>query len=269
MNKDYRLIQVIESVDNKTGEEILIFELTPVKYNSSKTEFNFNPFPSEKNDFFIYLKDSKIENYYTSNPESIKTMNLSEFNKFLIKTPEGIRKSYFHNDLDKLRENSELWYSGAIAEINSGNQIAFTFSHIESTNFTYGPNYDEDRFDVIPSEYSDIELEEEENYIVIDKNSVVFCFKNINGIFTRIKGKVTNIEGDKFGRITKIDTLSNWALTDNVPISYEFNKPPINPLQKSDRNSIVTVFGNNSFGVSIRTQWSLLFGKYLGKVKFN
>lgn len=268
MKEDYRLIQVIESVDNKTGEEILIFEMTPVEYNSNRTDYNFKPFPDEKNDFFIYLKSLEIENFYTSNPESIKTINLLEFNDFLIKTPEGTRKSYFYNELDKLRENSELWYSGAIEEINAGNQIAFSFSHIESTNFTYGPNYDNDNLDVVPSEYSDIELEEEENYVVIDKDSVTFCFKKNDGIYTRIKGKVTNIEGDKFGRITKIDTLSNWALTDNVPITYEFNKPPIKPLQKSDRNSTVTVFGNR-FEVNIRTQWSLLFGKYIGKVKFN
>lgn len=268
MDKEYRLIQVIESVDNKTGEDIIIFEMTPIEYNYNETDYNFNPSPSVKNDFFVYLKNSNIENYYLSNPEDIKSINLSEFNDFLIKTPEGIRKTYFSNELNKLRENSELWYSGAIEEINAGNQVAFVFSNIELAFFTFGPNYDNDESDVVPSKQSDIEFEEEENYVVIDKNSVTFSFKKSNGIYTRIKGKITNIEGDKFGRITKIDTLSNWALTNNVPIRYEFNKTPIKPLQKSDRNCVITVFGN-AYEAKIRTQWSLFFGNYMGKVQFN
>lgn len=267
MKENFRLIQVIESTDNKTGEEMTIFELTPIDYNLNRTGYNFNTEPSPKNYFFACENNSEYENFFMNDPEEIKNIDFAKFVLNLIKTPEGIRKTYFTKYLENERKRSELWYSKATEEIENGKQVAFKFSHIEYSIFTYGDDYDNNKMDLIPSSTSDIEFQEQENYLVIDKNTVIFSFKNDNGIFTRIKGKITLIESDKFGRFTKIQTLSNWALSDNVPISYEFNTEPLRPLSKSYRNVVISIFGNN-FEPYIKMQWSLLFAEYMGIVQF-
>ena len=103
MKKDYRLIQIIESIDNLTKEDILIFEMTPVEYNSAKTGYNFNPMPSTKNHYFVYPNRGDIEEYYLTDPEDVKTINLANFNDYLIKTPEGVRKTFFIKEFDEMR----------------------------------------------------------------------------------------------------------------------------------------------------------------------
>lgn len=108
MKIDYRLIQVIESIDNITKENILIFEMTPVEYSSGKTGYNFNPMPSAKNHYFVYQNRADIEDYYLTDPENIKTINLEDFNDYLIKTPEGLRKTFFIKEFDEIRMSKKL-----------------------------------------------------------------------------------------------------------------------------------------------------------------
>lgn len=266
--KEYRLVQLLESIDNLTKEEILIFELSPIQYNLNRTGYDFNSEPSLNNHFFIFPNDKQIEEQFLKNAEEIIEINLDDFNSQIIKTPEGIRKTFFSKEISKSREKKDFWYSNAIEEIKNDKQIGFSFSHIESATFTYGPDYDNNNSDLIPSEYCDIELEQQENYIIIDKDSTLFCFRNPNGILTRIKGKTTSIESDQSGRIIKVETLSNWALTDDVTIHYDFNKIPLKPLQKSERNAVITVFGDK-YEPIIKMQWTLSFGNYMGAIQFN
>jgi len=104
MKKEYRLIQVIESVDNIIREEIEIFELTPIEYNFHKTGYNFNPGPSAKNHFFIYEKSENMTSKFLDNPENIKEMDLTQFELKIIETPEGNRNTYFSENLAKKRK---------------------------------------------------------------------------------------------------------------------------------------------------------------------
>lgn len=104
MKNEYRLIQVIESVDNIIREEIEIFELTPIDYNFRKSGYNFNPEPSAKNHFFIYEKSENMASNFLNNPEEIKEMDLSQFELKVIKTPEGNRNTYFSENLAKKRK---------------------------------------------------------------------------------------------------------------------------------------------------------------------
>ncbi|WP_291097493.1 MULTISPECIES: hypothetical protein [unclassified Flavobacterium] len=103
MVKEFRLIQVIESVDNITRDEIEIFELTPIEYNFNKTGYNFIPEPSAKNYFFIYQTSENAGSEFMNNPEEIKTMDLTQFELKTIKTPEGERKTFFSNRLAEKR----------------------------------------------------------------------------------------------------------------------------------------------------------------------
>lgn len=104
MEKDYRLIQIIESRDNITREKILIFEMALVEYNFNRTGYNFIPNPSVNNHFFVYPNKSDIENYYLSEPEEIKTIDINDFNDYLIETPEGVRKTFYIKEFDERRK---------------------------------------------------------------------------------------------------------------------------------------------------------------------
>jgi hypothetical protein len=267
MEKEYRLIQIIESRDNISGEDIVIFELTQTEYNHSGSGYTFNPETSPKNHFFVYENSPNIIKKFLTNPEEIKSMNLKQFESKLVKTPEGLRRTFYSEKISAKRNQSDFWYSGAIESIENDKQVAFQFSHVESSGFDYGDNYDEDTNDLIPYDQSDIELEDETNFIVVDKHKVIFSFQNSQGIYTRIKGKVISIETFENGQISRIKTSSNWALTDGVPVNYEFEKTPISPLNKSDRNIVVSVLGSKS-EPSIKRQWTLMFGNYMGEVTF-
>lgn len=104
MKKEYRLIQVIESVDNIIREEIEIFELTPIEYSFREISYNFNPTPSAKNHFFIYEKSENMSSNFLDYPENIKEMDLSQFELIVIETPEGSRNTFFSKNLAKKRK---------------------------------------------------------------------------------------------------------------------------------------------------------------------
>ena len=108
MKKEYRLIQIIESVDNITKENILIFEMTPVEYNSNNTGYNFNTLPSPNNHFFVYQNRPEIEDQFLTDPENIKTLDLEDFNEYSIKTPEGLRKTFFLKEFDEIRMSRRM-----------------------------------------------------------------------------------------------------------------------------------------------------------------
>lgn len=101
----YRLIQVIESVDNITKSKIDIFELTPVSYNSDSSEYNFNTLSSTDNDFFIYDNSEMMESFFMSHSNEIIELDIIDFEMKLINTPEGLRKTYFSKKLSELRNN--------------------------------------------------------------------------------------------------------------------------------------------------------------------
>ena len=104
MIKEFRLIQVIESVDNITRDDIEIFELTPIEFNHKKTGYNCIPEPSANNYFFIYQTSDNASNEFMDNPEQIKTMDLTQFEQINIQTQEGIRKTFFSNKLAEKRK---------------------------------------------------------------------------------------------------------------------------------------------------------------------
>lgn len=104
MLNEFRLIQLIESIDNITKDEIEIYEMTPIEYNFNKIGYNFNPVPSTNNYFFIYLKSENLEADFMYNREEIMQMDLTEFELKIIKTPEGERKSFFSKKLIEKRK---------------------------------------------------------------------------------------------------------------------------------------------------------------------
>jgi hypothetical protein len=261
---DFRLIQVIENFDKVIQKDILLFEFSPVDYQNSG--YQFSP-DSENNIFIVCENSSDIENYYMSQKDEIISIELDDFDLVLIKNNEEIKKTYLEKNYSRIRTKRIFWHGDAIKDIESDKQIAFKFSHCQDATFDYGKNYTEFNDDVIPSTYAEMDIKEEINYLVIDKQTVAFCFQNRNGVFTRIKGKIQRIDSDEFGRIKKIETLSNWALTDNEIVIYEFDNNPIKFFEKSERNATVTVRGRKS-QPSIRVQWSLLFGENLGIVQF-
>lgn len=103
---EFRLIQLIKSIDDITKDEIEIYEMTPIIYNIDKTGYNFTTLPSTNNYFFIYLTSENLEEDFMSNPEEIKTMNFDKYEFKIIKTPEGDRKSFFSNKLIERRKIS-------------------------------------------------------------------------------------------------------------------------------------------------------------------
>lgn len=104
MIKEFRLIQVIESVDNITRDIIEIFELTLIEFNYKKTGYNFIAEPSANNYFFIYQASDNACSEFTDNPEEIKTLDLNQFERVNIQTPEGVRKTFFSNKLAEKRK---------------------------------------------------------------------------------------------------------------------------------------------------------------------
>lgn len=105
MKNDYRLVQVIESIDNITKRPIDIFEMFLIQYNYSRTGYVFVPAPSAKNHFFIYDRSENMEEYYMENKEEIITLDTEDFFKKEIRTPEGIRQTFFSKNLYILRTN--------------------------------------------------------------------------------------------------------------------------------------------------------------------
>lgn len=267
MIKEYRLIQIIESIDNITNKDITIFELTPITRNSNNTGYNFTPYPSNKNDYYVFDNSELDELNIIENKEEIIEIDSELFVERLIKTNDGYRKTFFSMLVCFFREDED-WYPTGTDLFENNKQIGFKFSHSETAFFTEGDNYsDDNKYDLIPTDYSDIKFEEETNYVVIDKNQVYFSFEKSNGIFTRIKGKVIKVEKNKNNRIISIETLSNFALSDNIRVTYEINSIPLQPLKSSENNIIVTVYGTE-FQPYIRAQWSLFFGKFMGEVMF-
>ena len=265
---EYRLIQIIESVDNLTNERIEIFEMATIEYNNSNTEYFYSPSTNNKNHFFILTQEDILKYGFSNKKEKIIFIDLSEFDLFLIKDGNEIKKTFFSKRLSKLRENRDNWNSYAQGSIELGKTVGYIFSHIEEMNLTYGPNYDEDYNDLVPTQYSELEIQEQENYLIIDKVMVQFGFKIQNGISIRINGIITNKEYNEKGGIKKIDTISDYNLS-RYKIRYEFDKEPLSPLNKSSRNLIITVFGKNKNDIPIRAQIALFFGRFLGQIDLN
>lgn len=262
---EYRLIQIIESIDNLTNERIEIFEMATIEYNNSNTEYFYSPFSNNNNHFFILTQDDILKYGFENKKEEIISIDLSEFDLLLIKDGNEIKKTFFSKRLSKLRENRDTWNSYVQGSIELGETVAYLFSHIEEMNLTYGPNYDEDNNDLIPTQYSELEIQEQENHLIIDKVMVRLGFKTQNGISIRINGIITDKEYNERGGIKKLDTISDYNLS-RYKIRYEFDKEPLSPLNKSSRNLVITVFGKNKNDIPIRTQIALFFGKFLGEI---
>lgn len=267
MKKEYRLIKISESEDNIIKKEIVIFELTPIEYSYSGNSSHFNPDSSIENYFFIYEHSQEIIQKFLSNSENIIEMDLSLFELNLILTPEGIRKTFFLKHLAEKRKSKDLWQSEIKELLKNDKQIAFKFSYIQYSSFTYGDNYETDITDLIPKGNSEVELEEKINHVVIGKNKVLFLFETNQGVFTRMEGKIVGGEFHENGQIKSIETLCNWGINNNISVRYEFGKMPISPLNKSSRNIVISIIGKKN-EPSIKSQWSLLFGEYVGEVTF-
>jgi hypothetical protein len=263
---DFRIIKITESFDKIIGCETILFEFTPVIYE--ELGYSFNP-ESENNIILVYENLNNIENYYISKHEEVISIDLDDFDFILNIGPRGIgiQKMYLEKNYSKLRRNKTFWQGNAKKDIESGKQIAFSFTHYQDATFTYGENYTSTNNDIIPSECSELDLKSQTHYLVIDKETVTFCFENHNGVFTLIKGKIQNIDYDEDLRIKKITTLSVYALLQEIVI-YEFDTSPLSFFYKSERNAIITVKGRK-FQPSIQAQWSLLFAENEGIVEFS
>ncbi len=264
--KDFRLVQVISNWDITTNKEILIFEFSPIDIQNNF--YHFVP-DSEENILLIYENSIEIENFYMSQKDQIITIDLNDFDCVLMKESSKITKTYLEKNYSILRRNKTFWHENAKENIEQDKQIAFTFSHCQKAFYDFGENHTENNYEIIPNSYSELNLKEETNIIIIDKETVTFCFMNQNGVFTRIKGTIETMAYDNDGRIQKIEALSEWAGSSNYHVFYEFDVTSNKFLEKSERNAVITVLSKNIFEPYIKVQWSLLFGKNEGIVKFS
>lgn len=264
--KDFRLVQVIGNWDIITNKDILIFEFSLVHVQNDL--YHFIP-DSEENILIIYENSIDIENFYMSRKDQIITINLDDFDYFLMKEDSKITKTYLEKNYSLLRRNKTFWHKNAKENIEEDKQIAFVFSHRQIAFYDFGENHTENNYEIIPNKNSELNIEEETNIIVIDKKTVTFCFMNQHGVFTRIKGKIETMCYDNDGRIQKIEAISEWAGSSNYHVFYEFDVTSNKFLEKSERNAVVTVLSKDIFEPYIKIQWSLLFGKNEGVVKFS
>ena len=74
--KKYRLISIGEKEDYYLDRLILYVELTPIKENKLLNGYSF--YESEK-EVFIFLLEKRHKEYFLTNPEDIKHINLESF----------------------------------------------------------------------------------------------------------------------------------------------------------------------------------------------
>lgn len=107
MKKEYRLIQIIDSWDETINESVVIFELTLIEYNYNKTGYHFKPRPDVQNDFYVFLSSENDVKYLESLKEDVIEMRFEDFEFNFVKTPEGLRRTYFSNRLFALRNKAK------------------------------------------------------------------------------------------------------------------------------------------------------------------
>ena len=275
MEKEYRLIELTEKIDKITNKTIFIIELAVVEKNSViDGYYSFNSQHSEDNDLFLYEKSLTTQSFFLNNSEEIKTINLNDFDLILMKENNKIIRVYVAKDYAKKRLMSDFWCAYAKEDLENDESIAFTFSHNEFSSFIQNNNYDNDSA-LIPYDAKEIQLVERTGVIIVGKGKVTFGWQTSTGRFNRlIDGVIIYISFDDFGKIQIIKTLSNYALTDNVIVEYAFENTPLKPLNRSERNLTISVrfpkwSSENKSIPAISSQWSLLFGRFLGRVDFN
>jgi len=264
-NKYFKLVQVIGNFDITTNKDILIFVFSPVDIQNNF--YHFVP-DSDENISIIYESSVEIENYYMSQKDEFISINLNDFDYILRKEGTKIFKTYLEKKYSILRQNKIFWHGNAKENIENSKQIAFIFSHCQCAFYDFGPNHNDNNYEIILNSFSELNLLEETNIIIIDKKTVTFCFMKENNVFTRIKGKIETMTFDNKGRIKKIEALSVWAGS-KYHVFYEFDVTSNKFLERSEKNAIITVLANDLWEPYIKVQWSLLFGKNEGIVKFS
>ncbi|MDG1276568.1 MAG: hypothetical protein P8O16_04755 [Algoriphagus sp.] len=86
----YKLLEIEEKYDIKIRENIYIVKLTPAYIDEVLDGFTYS-FQNAKD--FIFLKNDKIFNFFHSNPDELKSLNLEDF--------QLIEKNEVYNESDK------------------------------------------------------------------------------------------------------------------------------------------------------------------------
>ncbi len=266
MKREYKLIEILENFDSVINEKIILFNLSPIQYNGNESYFNPE---SDEIEAFSYIHTDEIENYFMSNRNEIIFLDLSKFECLLMTDENGnLKKTYLENEYYKKREDSISWQKKTKKNLTENNQIGFKFSHYQCAFFEFGRNYDplNNREDIVPSSFEENNIIiKNESYIVLSNSTIYFIEEGINNNITRISGKVRNIIYEN-NEIKKIETNSAWAASNNVKIDFEFNCRPLKFLDRTEKNIIITIYGNGTQSPPIRAQFSLMFGKDIGIV---
>lgn len=274
----FRLI----SVNEKHFDKIVLnyttaYELTPVE--KTQTGYDFSTLSSIKNPLFIYEYEpsEQINNFFLSEPEEIKNINLSDFEKMLIKSPEGIVTAYLYKNYFKNRFDNDFWYSKELKHIDQNEKICFKFSNYQESELTYTndeqENEDDFKLKINAHSYSKIENHTETTYVIINNKTVEMFRESVDGVLEKIiSGRIISINKDSYGRITKIETLSKYIefeMLDSREYSfiYEFDTKPLDGFDRTMRNIVVTLKTRPyKIGFQKPHQWSLLFGESIGVV---
>jgi len=258
MKTDYRLIQVIESFDDLSYSPVDIYELTPVDYQGNG--FYFKPYPSADNHFFVFLKSEEMDDFFLSDPERVITMETGtgKHIKKLVKTPEGIRSTFYSHKLFWMRY--DYWHSSAKRLYHAGVELNFKFTHFERSNFTFGSNYAEDHFSLDPVDSSLVKLHEVDATLVVKDKILSLMVMNNDGVDINLEAEIKNVQYSNPGQ-HHLEYFSTQGAFENDTVIFRFDHVPLSSLNWSDRSLLVSVRGkkNEPF---IKHQMSFMFGEF-------
>jgi hypothetical protein len=92
---NYRIITLTEDIEDKTGLEILVAELTPIEFNTAHYQtYTFNP---ENAEIFIFLLNTEIAQSLLEYPENVYELNLDDFLIKPIYLKHNTKKIAYHH----------------------------------------------------------------------------------------------------------------------------------------------------------------------------
>ena len=97
MNKEFRLIEISDYNDTNLGQTTLLVKLSPVKLIKVNNWFEENVLFPDRVYLFFFLLDEHHKDYFLTNPEDIKYLNLDEFIPGKLNKNDGTVDTYYRH----------------------------------------------------------------------------------------------------------------------------------------------------------------------------